>query len=285
MSEKPGAAQVADPLTHRGRVHSIESFGTVDGPGCRMVVFTQGCPMRCAYCHNPDTWAYNAGTQVTVGELIKKFNRNRPFYASGGITVSGGEPLMQADFVADLFWTAHNDPKGCIHTCLDSSGITFGKGSPSRQASIARLLDNCDLVLLDIKHSDPKGHYDLCLQPQEDPLAFGDELARRGIPVLIRHVSVPGITDQEEELKGIGRIIAAWDNVVGLDVLPYHTMGLAKYLSMGLPNRLEGVPAMDPKRAPELRRIILKERARVRAQRKQQQAAQTSQGEATDKRV
>ena len=257
MSEKPGAAQVADPLTHRGRVHSIESFGTVDGPGCRMVVFTQGCPMRCAYCHNPDTWAYNAGTQVTVGELIKKFNRNRPFYASGGITVSGGEPLMQADFVADLFWAAHNDPKGRIHTCLDSSGITFGKGSPSRQASIARLLDNCDLVLLDIKHSDPKGHYDLCLQPQEDPLAFGDELARRKIKVVIRHVVVPGITDTVEECEKLGRLIAPWHNVVGLEMLPYHTMGVVKYEQLGIPYKLEGVPQMDTARMPELRNAVM----------------------------
>ncbi len=267
MSDLPDNKHYKDPLTSCGRVHSVESFGTVDGPGCRMVVFMQGCPMRCAYCHNPDSWEFGAGTQVTVADILKTFERNRPFYKSGGLTVSGGEPLMQARFVADLFEAAHKVCAGKIHTCLDSSGSSFNPRNTHHYEQIARLLDNCDLVLLDIKHSDPAGHIDLCAQPQTDPLAFGDELARRKIPVVIRHVVVPGITDTDEELAGVGRIISQWDNVIGLDVLPYHTMGKSKYQQLGLLYKLEGVPAMDPARVPEIRQKILRERARVRAAR------------------
>ncbi|KRN55736.1 pyruvate formate-lyase 1-activating enzyme [Atopobium minutum] len=237
-----------------------------------MVVFMQGCPMRCAYCHNPDSWKIGAGTQTTVKELLKTFERNRPFYRSGGLTVSGGEPLVQAGFVADLFEAAHKAPAGRIHTCLDSSGSSFNPHNKQHYQEISRLLDHCDMVLLDIKHSDPVGHQELCGLPQTDPLAFGNELARRKIPVIIRHVVVPGITDTDEELAGIGRIIAQWDNVVGLDVLPYHTMGKTKYQQLGIPYKLEGVPAMDPVRVPEIRQKILRERARVRAGRASHQA-------------
>ena len=268
-----------DPSAVRGRVHSIETFGTVDGPGTRLVVFCQGCPMRCAYCHNPDTWevvpadAPEAGSgptpagdeaharpghAVSVAEVLEAFDRNRPFYRNGGITVTGGEPLVQPRFVAALFAAAHADPRGRIHTCLDTSGITFDPKCPER---IAPVLDECDLVLLDIKHADPAGHRKLTGQRQEHVLAFGDELARRGIRTLVRHVVVPGITDTPEELAGVGRIIAHWPNVVGLDVLPYHTMGRAKYERLGIPYSLESVPAMPAGRVPELRQAIMDARA------------------------
>ncbi|WP_028263662.1 pyruvate formate-lyase-activating protein [Atopobium fossor] len=265
MSDISDNNQNKDPLTSCGWVHSVESFGTVDGPGCRMVVFMQGCPMRCAYCHNPDSWEFNTGTRVSVADLLTQFERNRPFYKSGGLTVSGGEPLMQAGFVADLFEKAHQARAGKIHTCLDSSGFSFNPHNTHHYQQISRLLDNCDMVLLDIKHSDQASHMDLCGQPIDDPLAFGDELAQRKIPVVIRHVVVPGITDTDEELAGVGRIIAQWDNVVGLDILPYHTMGKSKYEQLGLLYKLEGVPAMDPNHVPGIRQKILRERARVRA--------------------
>ena len=154
-----------------GRVHSTESFGTVDGPGTRFVVFCQGCPMRCQYCHNPDTWEFaradgtGPGTSVTVGELLERYERNRPFYRTGGITVTGGEPMAQPDFVAALFraaHAAHAAPAGRIHTCLDTSAATFSAAHAER---FSALLDATDMVLLDIKTSDPALHETLCGLP------------------------------------------------------------------------------------------------------------------------
>lgn len=263
----PGMPAPSDPLETRGRIHSVETFGTVDGPGTRLVIFMQGCPLRCAYCHNPDSWEFGRageggdggpGFDMTVVQVLEAFERNRSFYRKGGITVTGGEPLTQAEFVGALFEAAHAAGAGRIHTCLDSSGAAFEPGHPER---VARALDNTDLVLLDIKHSDPDGHARLCGIGPERPLAFGDELCRRGTPVIIRHVVVPGVTDSPEELAGVGRIIARWKNVIGLDVLPYHTMGVAKYDALGIPYRLAGVEPMDSARAVELRRRILVARA------------------------
>ena len=269
------------PLAVRGRVHSVETFGTVDGPGTRLVVFCQGCPMRCAYCHNPDTWEVvpadvpegeqpgaRAGHAVSVGEVLETFERNRPFYRRGGITVSGGEPLMQPHFVGTLFAAAHAALGGRIHTCLDTSGIAFDPDAPERTGEV---LDHTDLVLLDIKHADAAGHLRLTGQRQERIFAFGDELARRGIKTIVRHVAVPGITDAPDELAGVGRIIARWPNVVGLDVLPYHTMAVAKYERLGIDYLLAGVEAMPPARVPELRQQVVAARsaelARLRGER------------------
>lgn len=240
-----------------GRIHSIETMGTVDGPGIRLVVFCQGCPMRCAYCHNPDTWAAgaDAGTPASVEHILELFESNRAFYRSGGITVSGGEPLLQPDFVGALFTAAHDSPHGRIHTCLDTSGIAFDPAAPER---FDALLGACDLVLLDIKHADPAVHRELTGRSAARILAFGDELARRRIPVVIRHVVVPGYTDSVEECERLGRLIAPWRNVVGLEMLPYHTMGVVKYERLGMPYRLADVPAMDKARIPELRQAVLR---------------------------
>lgn len=254
-----------------GRLHSIESFGTVDGPGTRLVVFCQGCPMRCQYCHNPDTWEFGRaggtgpGTDVTVAEVLERFERNRPFYKSGGITVTGGEPMAQPDFVAALFEEAHRAPAGRIHTCLDTSAATFSAEHAER---FSRLLDATDMVLLDIKTSDPVLHESLCGMPASHALELGEELARRGIPTLIRHVIVPGLTDSEEECAAVGRIIGDWDNVVGLDFLPYHTLGKTKYEKLGIPYPLEGVKAMEAARAKELREVALRAFARRRSERR-----------------
>ncbi len=242
----------------------------MDGPGTRLVVFCQGCPMRCSYCHNPDTWEFcrpdrsGSGTDVTVAEVLERFERNRPFYRRGGITVTGGEPLAQPDFVAALFRAAHAAPAGRIHTCLDTSGATYSAAGAGR---FSALLDETDLVLLDIKTSDAERHESLCGLPASHARELGDELARRGIPTVVRHVVVPGITDSEEEVAGVGRIIGDWDNVVGLDLLPYHTMGKAKYERLGIAYPLEGVPAMDSGRAKELRKVALAARAQRRAER------------------
>lgn len=246
-----------------GRVHSIETMGTVDGPGIRFVVFTQGCPMRCKYCHNPDTWdaGPNAGTKVSVEHLLRRFEGNRSFYKSGGITVSGGEPLLQPAFLADLFRAAHEDPHGRIHTCLDSCGYAFDPRHPERFDAV---LAHTDLVLLDIKHADPEEHRRLTGCSNERILAFGDELAHRGIQIVIRHVIVPGITDSAEECEAVGRIIGRWRSVVGLELLPYHTLGVVKYEQLGIPYLLEGVPQMDKARLPELRQAVLRGMREVR---------------------
>ncbi|MDO4797052.1 MAG: pyruvate formate-lyase-activating protein [Coriobacteriales bacterium] len=235
----------------QGRVHSIETFGTVDGPGTRLVVFMQGCPMRCAYCHNPDTWDVTGGEALSVSQVLERFERNRPYYRAGGITVSGGEPLVQTEFVTELFRAAHEAPHGRIHTCLDTSGATFERNRCSA------LLDHTDLALLDIKHANPEAYDWLCEWPATDAWALADELARRKIPMVVRHVVVPGITDDSEELASLGKLMAQWPNVVGLELLAYHTMGRRKYDDLGIAYRLDDTPVLDKARLPELRRIVL----------------------------
>ncbi len=234
-----------------GHIHSTESFGTVDGPGVRLVIFFQGCPMRCLYCHNPDSWEMQGGTDMTVEELLEQFERNRPFYRNGGITASGGEPLVQLEFLTALFEEAKS--RG-IHTCLDTSGIVYRK---EREMEFERLFQVTDLVLLDIKHSDMEGHKKLTGREQAPVLAFAKALERAHIPVIIRHVIVPGITDSKEELQETGRLIGRLGNLAGLEVLPYHTMGINKYKNLGKDYPLEGVPDMNPEKAKEARKIIL----------------------------
>lgn len=234
-----------------GRIHSTESFGTVDGPGVRFVVFFQGCPMRCQYCHNPDTWEMKSGTEMSVEQLLEHYNRNKTFYRKGGITATGGEPLMQLEFLTELFAAAKEQG---IHTCLDTSGIAYRK---SRIEKFQKLFKVTDLVLLDIKHSLPEGHETLTGQKQEHILEFLDVLDQAKIPVVIRHVVVPGITDGEEELTALGRILAPHRNIRGLEILPYHTMGIAKYKNLGLDYPLEGVPQMEPEAAKQAKAKIL----------------------------
>lgn len=237
-----------------GRVHSIESFGTVDGPGIRMVIFLNGCPMRCLYCHNPDTWDPKGGTPMSADRILDQYEQARAFYRKGGITVSGGEPLMQIVFVTELFEKARE--RG-IHTCLDTSGITFNPRSQGVLALFDRLMASTDLVLLDIKHIDPEEHMKLCSQPQDNILAFARYLEQKQIPVWIRHVVVPGITDNETWLYKLGRYLGGLSNIKALDVLPYHDMGKTKYHELGLPYALEDVSPLPPEKAQRARKMIL----------------------------
>ena len=240
-----------------GYIHSIESMGLVDGPGIRTVVFFQGCRLRCRYCHNPDTWAMRSGKEqiFTPEQLVNKLLRFKPYFGdNGGVTFSGGEPLLQPEFLADLFRAMHNNPDGRVHTCLDSCGYAF---DPTHPEKFDAVLNETDMVLLDIKHADPVEHKKLTGCDPARILAFGDELARRKIKVVIRHVVVPGITDTVEECEALGRLIAPWHNVVGLEMLPYHTMGVVKYEQLGIPYKLEGVPQMDTARMPELRNAVM----------------------------
>lgn len=237
-----------------GHVHSIESFGTVDGPGIRMVIFLKGCPMRCLYCHNPDTWEMGGGTDMTVAEILRQFDASRHFYTNGGITVSGGEPLMQIEFVTELFMAATQ--RG-IHTCLDTSGITFQPENPSSMEKLDQLLTVTDLVMLDIKHIDDNEHRKLCGQPNGRILEFARYLDERTISVWIRHVVVPGITDKETWLHQLGQFIGTLHNVKALDVLPYHDMGQVKYQALGMDYPLKDVAPLSNEDAVKAKSIIL----------------------------
>ncbi len=244
-----------------GFVHSTESFGTVDGPGVRFVIFLQGCPMRCKYCHNPDTWQPGVGTKRSAESLLREFERNREFYGKGGITVTGGEALLQIDFLLELFTLAKQKN---VHTCLDTSGITYRPGQSAYQDKLDALMEVTDLVMLDIKHIDPQGHKELTGQSLEPVLSFARYLDQKGIPVWIRHVVVPGITDGEDQLTRLGSFMGTLSNVKALDVLPYHTLGVRKYAELGLAYPLEGVEPATKLQAAQARQIILKAYRRAR---------------------
>ena len=237
-----------------GYIHSTESFGTVDGPGVRFVIFLQGCPMRCKYCHNPDTWEMNRGERRSPESLIREYDRNRQFYAKGGITVTGGEALMQIDFLLELFDLAKKEG---IHTCLDTSGITYHPGASSYNDKLDALMAVTDLVMLDIKHIDPAGHKALTGHDNAGILAFARYLEQKKVPVWIRHVVVPGITDDPGQLTRLGQFIGTLSNVKALDVLPYHTLGVSKYRELGIPYPLEGVPQATQQQALDAKKIIL----------------------------
>ena len=234
-----------------GYIHSTESFGTVDGPGIRFVVFFQGCPMRCKYCHNPDTWELNKGEKRTVESLLAEYDSVKEFLRNGGITCTGGEPLLQIDFVTELFEKAK--AKG-IHTCLDSSGITF---DPENTQKFERLAKCTDLVMLDIKHIDDEEHKKLTGQSNKNILAFAKFLSQHGVELWIRHVVVPGITDKEEYLFKLGEFISTLKTLKALDVLPYHTMGKAKYEQLGLEYPLGDTPPLDKEKAVWARDIVM----------------------------
>ena len=237
-----------------GRIHSLESFGTVDGPGTRFVVFTQGCPMRCAYCHNPDTWEMNGGKLMTSEYILEQYERNKPFYKAGGITVTGGEPLMQPDFLIDLFTKAK--AKG-IHTCIDTSGIVYNPGNAVLVEKLDRLMAVTDLVMLDIKHIDPTLHKELTAQPNDNILKFAAYLNEKNVDMWIRHVVVPGLTDDEKYLFDLGYFIGQFRNLKALDALPYHTMGKSKYEKLGMAYKLADTPNMDKNVLLEKKQAIL----------------------------
>ena len=239
----------------KGKIHSLQSFGTVDGPGVRYVVFLQGCPMRCAYCHNPDTWAIGAGEEYDAEYIVEQYHRNEGFYQGGGITVTGGEPLLQIDFLLELFALCKKDN---IHTCIDTSGITYKPGNVTYNEKLDKLMTMTDLVMLDIKHIDSEKHKELTGQPNEGILAFAKYLDEKNIPVWIRHVVVPGITDDDVYLEKLGYFIGGLKNLKALDVLPYHNMAIPKYENLGIEYKLKDVPPMDKSTVIEKKKVILK---------------------------
>lgn len=211
--------------------------------------------MRCAYCHNPDTWEMNGGTLMEPSYIIEQYERNSAFYVNGGgLTVTGGEPLMQIDFLIDLFTLAK---KRNIHTCIDSSGIAYNPESAAQREKLDKLMELTDLVMLDIKHIDPEKHKDLTQQSNTNILKFAEYLNEKQIDMWIRHVVVPGITDDDKYLFDLGYFIGQFNNLKALDVLPYHTMGEAKYEKLGMEYKLAGVPAMDKNVLLDKKQVIL----------------------------
>ena len=242
-------------ITMKGRIHSLESFGTVDGPGVRYVVFFQGCPMRCAYCHNPDTWSTKGGTEMEASYIIEQYERNKGFYANGGgLTVTGGEPLLQIDFLIELFTLAKE--KG-IHTCIDTSGITYKPDNAAYIEKLDKLMPLTDLVMLDIKHIDPQKHIELTEQPNDGILAFTKYLDEKNVPVWIRHVVVPTITDDDKYLFELGYFIGQLNNLKALDVLPYHDMAKPKYEKLGMDYKLKHIPPMEKSAIVDKKAVIL----------------------------
>ena len=245
----------------KGYVHSRESFGTVDGPGIRYVLFLQGCPMRCLYCHNPDTWKPSCGSEVTPEEILREYMSNRSFYRKGGITVTGGEPLLQIDFLIELLALCK---KNGIHTCIDTSGVTYSETNAEYKAKLDELMKYTDLVLLDVKHIDSEAHKGLTGHGNESILAFAKYLEAKNIPIWVRHVVLPGYTDDEASLTRLGEFIGRLKNLKALDVLPYHTMGASKYEEMGIEYPLSGKPAATSTDAARAKNIILEAVRRVR---------------------
>ena len=238
-----------------GMVHSTESFGSVDGPGIRFIVFMQGCKMRCQYCHNPDTWELetNKSTVRTVDDVLEEALRFKHFWGKeGGITVSGGEAMLQIDFVTALFTKAKELG---IHCTLDTCGFTY-RNTPEYHEKLDKLLAVTDLILLDIKEINPEQHIVVTKQPNHNILAFARYLSDKGVPVWIRHVLVPGLTDFDEDLIELGKFVKTLKNVNKFEILPYHTLGEFKWRELGIPYQLEGVKPPSKERVKNAKKLM-----------------------------
>ena len=241
-----------------GRIHSFESFGTVDGPGIRFVLFLQGCPLRCQYCHNPDTWG-SGGTEYSVEEVAERALKYRNYFGDkGGVTATGGEPLLQIDFVIELFSLLKS--KG-VHTCVDTSGIMFHPDDPASVEKHKKLIEVTDLFLLDIKHIDDEACKKLTGQSNRNTLAFAKFLSEHGKKMWIRQVLVPGLTDGEDSLLETRAFIDTLATVEKVEVLPYHSMGVVKYEKLGLEYPLKDVVAPTKERVQGAKKILNEGRA------------------------
>ena len=236
-----------------GYVNKLESFGAVDGPGFRYLIFLSGCRMRCAFCHNPETWKEDEGEQYTADELLKKALRFKPYWKNGGgITVSGGEPLLQIDFLLDLFKKAK---AAGVSTCIDTAGEPFTHEEPF-YSKWKELMALTDTVLLDIKNIDPDAHKELTGVDNGNILQMAKEISDLGIPIWIRHVLVPGGSDNDDYLRRTREFIDSLTSVEKVEVLPYHTLGVPKYQELGIPYRLEGVESPTPERIENAKKIL-----------------------------
>ncbi len=238
-----------------GRIHSLESFGTVDGPGIRFVVFLQGCPLRCLYCHNPDTWdpKQTGKYLLSAEELLEEVLRYKSFIAKGGVTVTGGEPLLQPEFLFEFFSLCKE--KG-IHTALDTSGAIF---SPR----VKNVLDVVDMVLLDVKSIDAEQHKKLTGVRIENTLKSLDYLEEIKKPTWVRHVIVPGWTDDEQLLQRTADYLVSFRCIEKVELLPYHDMGARKYEQLGMEYRLKNTPPLSKERLEIARNIFRNRGLRV----------------------
>ena len=236
-----------------GRVHSVETFGSVDGPGIRFLIFLKGCSMRCRYCHNPDTWDPETDDLRTVDELLTQAMRYRSYWGrEGGITVSGGEALLQIDFLTELFRKAK--AKG-IHTCLDTSGQPFTRREPFF-SKFAELMKYTDLLLFDLKQIDDAKHRELTGRTNRNILDCARYLSDIGKPIWVRHVLVPGVTDNDDDLHALRAFIDTLQNVKRVEVLPYHAMGTYKWEQLGIPYTLKDVSAPSEERVRNAEHIL-----------------------------
>lgn len=236
-----------------GRIHSTESFGSADGPGVRYIVFLKGCNMRCRYCHNPDTWSKEGGALQRAEDVLKQALRYRNYWGkNGGITVSGGEALLQIDFLTELFRLAKEKN---VHTTLDTSGNPFTREEPF-YGKFCELMKYTDLFMLDIKHMDPEAHRKLTGQTNENILDMARCLSDHGKAMWIRHVLVPGVTDDEEQLKKLRAFTESLATVERVELLPYHTLGVFKWKELGIPYSLEYVDPPTPEEVERAKRLL-----------------------------
>lgn len=245
-----------------GNIHSVESFGSADGPGVRYIIFLKGCQMRCKYCHNPDTWAKPCGSMdsqkegeqwLSAAEVLKKAKRYQAYWKNnGGITVSGGEALLQIDFLLELFTLAKKEG---IHTCLDTSGNPFTKEEPFF-SKFEQLMAVTDLVMLDIKEMDEEKHKRLTGQSNANILEMARYLSDHGKAMWIRHVLVPGVTDDEADLLALRDFVKTLKTVERVEVLPYHTLGVFKWKELGLPYGLDGIVPPTEEEVKRARKLL-----------------------------
>ena len=232
----------------KGRIHSIETCGTVDGPGIRYVIFTQGCPLRCLYCHNPDCRYPNDGKEVTVNELIVDIQKYHSYmqFSRGGVTISGGEPLMQPEFIIEIFRRCQELG---IHTALDTSGYV-------KLATAKPVLDHVDLVLLDIKSFDPKIYHQITSVSLEPTLNFARYLSSINKPVWIRFVLVPDLSDPPHNIRGLAEFISGFNNVDRVEILPFHKMGEYKWEQLGYEYQLKDTLPASPELVTTAKKIF-----------------------------
>lgn len=242
---------MSEPVT--GHIHSTESFGSVDGPGIRFIIFTQGCRMRCEFCHNPDTWKIGTGKERTADDVLAEALKYREYWGEkGGITVSGGEPLLQLDFLIELFQKAKAEG---IHTTLDTCGNPFTREEPFF-SKFEKLMEYTDLLLFDIKQIDNEAHKRLTKHGNANILDMAQYLSEIGKPVWIRHVLVPERSDYDEYLIRLDAFIKTLNNVDKVEILPYHTMGRYKWQELGLTYPLDGIEPPTEERVLNARKLL-----------------------------
>ena len=236
-----------------GRIHSFQSMGAVDGPGLRYVVFMQGCPLRCAYCHNPDTWDFAGGSVYTVDDVLARVRRCKPYLQNGGVTVTGGEPLAQSAFVAELFERLRAEG---LHTALDTSGA----GEPAAARAVLR---HTSLVLADLKFCTEEAYKRHARGSLANTLRFLALTEETGVPLWIRHVVVPGLTDAPEHVRALAQLAGRYKNLQKIELLPFHKLCLEKYEALGVPFPLADAPAMQPDAMAPLEAVLRAELPRL----------------------